>query len=265
MEKLQIPISEPSFEYDPLAHARLKADSINQLVGNLNDSDGYDCKLCKNRGYSAFLDGDRIFTDACQCLTIRRSITLMQQSGLRDKIRDCTFEKFVVTEPWQKAIKDAAMRYAAEPEGWFTLCGQSGCGKTHLCTAICRKLLYDGREVRYMLWRDEIVRIKDEAKNGTGVQGILEGFKNAEVLYIDDLFKSGEAKPSQADVNYAFEILNFRYNNPSLLTIISTELTEAELLDVDEAIGGRIYERSTSFTIGRSRERNYRIRKAVAL
>lgn len=265
MEKLQIPISVPSFEYDPLDHARMKAASLNSWEGNLNESDGYDCKLCKNRGYTAVASEDQIRTIECQCVTIRRSISRMQQSGLKDKIRDCTFDKFVATEPWQKAIKEAAMKYATEPEGWFTLCGQSGCGKTHLCTAICRKLLYSGRSVRYMLWRDEIVRIKDEAQNGTGVQNILEDFKNADVLYIDDLFKCGDAKPTAADVNYAFEILNFRYNNPNLLTIISTELTEAELLDVDEAIGGRIYERSTAYTIGRSRDRNYRIRKAVSL
>ena len=73
------------------------------------------------------------------------------------------------------------------------------------------------------------------------------------------------ARPTPADVNYAFEILNYRYNCPELITILSSELTEDELLDVDEAVGGRIYERARAFTIGRSREKNYRLRKAVRL
>lgn len=154
------------------------------------------------------------------------------------------------------------MEYARNPVGWFALCGQSGCGKTHLCTAICRELLLAGKNVRYMLWRDEIVRIK---QGGEEQQRILEDFKNVQVLYIDDLFKSGDARPTAADINYAFEILNYRYNCPELITILSSELTEDELLDVDEAVGGRIYERARAFTIGRSREKNYRIRKAVRL
>lgn len=83
-------------------------------------------------------------------------------------------------------------------------------------------------------------------------------------MYIDDLFKSGD-QPTAADINYAFEIINFRYNNPKLLTIISAELTEGELLDVDEAIGGRIYERSNAITNRISRSRNYRMRKAVSI
>ena len=91
------------------------------------------------------------------------------------------------------------------------------------------------------------------------------------MLYIDDLFKTGKdkydavVKPSVADINYAFEIINYRYNNPKLLTIISSELSEEELLDIDEAIGGRIYERAKTFTIAKNRDRNYRIRKAVTL
>ena len=124
-----------------------------------------------------------------------------------------------------------------------------------------------------MLWRDEIVKIKEAAKGDedSNLQDILEKYKNADVLYIDDLFKTGKdkmnnlVKPSVADINYAFEIINYRYNNPKLLTIISSELSEEELLDVDEAIGGRIYERAKTFTIAKNRDRNYRIRKAVTL
>jgi DNA replication protein DnaC len=195
----------------------------------------------------------------------------MKRSGLKDIITDYTFSKFEDTEPWQKSIKKAAMEYAKDPEGWFFLGGQSGAGKTHLCTAICREFLLAGKRVRYMLWRDDIVKIKGAVTDSEEYCKMIDEFKRVDVLYIDDLFKTGKAmdnsiqKPTAADVNVAFEIINFRYNNPGLLTIISSELSEDELMDIDEAIGGRIYERAKAFTIGKDRGRNYRIRRAVTL
>jgi DNA replication protein DnaC len=122
-----------------------------------------------------------------------------------------------------------------------------------------------------MLWRDDIVKIKGAVTDSEEYSKMIDEFKRVDVLYIDDLFKTGKdmyntvQKPTAADVNVAFEIINFRYNNPGLLTIISSELSEDELIDIDEAIGGRIYERAKAFTIGKDRSRNYRIRRAVTL
>lgn len=144
-------------------------------------------------------------------------------------------------------------------------------GKTHLCTAICREFLLAGRKVLYMLWRDEIVQLKANVNDAEAYRKIIDKYKTADVLYIDDLFKTGKTadqqnqKPTAADINAAFEIINYRYNNPALLTIISTELSEDELLDIDEAVGSRIYERAKAITIAKDRSRNYRIRKAVTL
>lgn len=265
--------------FDPKELARIKADDFNKGAGTRNEQDGYDCKICRNKALIAkFIENkDGSFRTAympCICEDIRISILRMKRSGLKDIIKDYTFDKFVATEPWQKAVKAAAMEYAKNPSGWFALCGQSGSGKTHLCTAICRELLLSGKRVVYMLWRDEIVKIKEAAKgseNSSELRDLLDKYKTADILYIDDLFKTGRAadntmpKPTPADINYAFEIINYRYNNPSMLTIISSELTEDELLDVDEAIGGRIYERAKTFTIAKNRDRNYRIKKAVTL
>ena len=282
MDKLQQILtrfgSETSFDMSPKDYEQFKVDGLNNTVGDRNLEDGYDCKLCKNKGtiYKLVDYGDGTYSHCaidCKCAEIRRSILRMKRSGLKDIIKDYTFDKFIDSEPWQKAIKEAAMDYAQNPDGWFALCGQSGAGKTHLCTAICREFLLSGKKVVYMLWRDEIVKIKEAAKGDedSNLQDILEKYKNADVLYIDDLFKTGKdkmnnlVKPSVADINYAFEIINYRYNNPKLLTIISSELSEEELLDIDEAIGGRIYERAKTFTIAKNRDRNYRIKKAVTL
>lgn len=260
----------------PREYEQFKVDGLNATEGNRNEEDGYNCNVCKNKGYVIKLveweDGSfhQVCTD-CKCAEIRNSIMRMKRSGLKDIIKDYTFDKFNDSEPWQKSIKSAAMDYAKNPEGWFFLGGQSGAGKTHLCTAICREFLLAGKKVMYMLWRDDVVKLKGALTDSEEYRKLIDRFKNADVLYIDDLFKTGVAidnsvqKPTGADINVAFEIINYRYNSPSLLTIISSELSEDELLDIDEAIGGRIYERAKAITIGKSRDRNYRIRKAVTL
>ena len=257
-------------------YEQYKVDGLNATEGNRHEEDGYHCDICKNKGWIVKLaeleDGSfhQVCCD-CKCVEIRNSIMRMKRSGLKDIIKDYTFDKFEATEPWQKAIKEAAMEYAKNPEGWFFLGGQSGAGKTHLCTAICREFLLAGKRVRYMLWRDDIVKIKGAVTDSEEYSKVIDRFKTVDVLYIDDLFKTGKAadnsvqKPTGADINVAFEIINYRYNNPSLLTIISSELTEDDLIDIDEAIGGRIYERAKAFTIGKSRDRNYRIKKAVTI
>lgn len=260
----------------PREYEQFKVDGLNETEGNRHLEDGYNCKHCKNKGYvfKVVDSEDGRFHQVCapcKCEDIRRSILRMKKSGLKDIIKDYTFDKFEDVEPWQKAIKEAAMNYAHNPEGWFFLGGQSGSGKTHLCTAICREFLLAGKRVVYMLWRDDIVKIKGALVDSEEYGSLIDRFKKADVLYIDDLFKTGKTadntvqKPTGADINVAFEIINYRYNNPALLTIISSELSEDELLDIDEAIGGRIYERAKSITIGKSRDRNYRIRKAVTL
>ena len=102
---------------------------------------------------------------------------------------------------------------------------------------------------------------------------MVERFKKAHVLYIDDLFKTGKnrdgivGRPTEADVTMAFEIIIYRYNNPDTLTIISSEWTQDDLLDIDEAVGGRIFERAgaSGISIAKDRSRNYRTRKAVTI
>ena len=244
--------------------AKNKADTYNRTDGTLT---GFSCRKCRNRG--GFLvpheDGSVTYQD-CSCMKQRRSLRRMENSGLQSQIRDKTFAAFEAGEPWQQKLKAGAEGYAEEGEGWFLLAGQSGCGKTHLCTAICRERLLQGREVVYMAWREEISRLKALSLDSEARDRQLKTLKTAELLYIDDLFKTGKSQglpmaPSAADLNLAFEILNFRYIQ-NLQTVISTELSFEELVDLDEALGGRILEKSAAsqFCIDRNISRNYRLR-----
>lgn len=61
------------------------------------------------------------------------------------------------------------------------------------------------------------------------------------------------------DVNLAFEFLNYRYNDLGLVTLLSTEKTVEELLDADEAVGSRVFERSRGYCL-RFSGKNRRLR-----
>ncbi len=255
---------------------KYKADCYNRSAGNLNDQDGYNCDKCHNKGlivraYQSENGGWNMAFRDCECMETRRTIGRMKRSGLKDIIRDYTFAKYQAVEPWQKQIKEAAVAYSKEPKGWFFVGGQSGSGKTHICTAICREFLLAGMPVQYMLWRDDVVKIKAAVTEPDSYKALIARYKDTKVLYIDDLFKTGKSpdgaaqRPTGADINVAFEIINYRYANPDLLTIISSECTVDQLLDIDEAVAGRIVERAKAFSLGPDRKKNWRLKGATEL
>lgn len=222
LSKLGLPLVP---QFDPAEFAKMKADSFNRSVGQLT---GPHCPNCNDRGILAVAkeDGSVAFRD-CECMKARKAYWKMERSGLAGVIRDMTFDRFEVRESWQKSLKARVEAYAKDPEGWLLLCGQVGGGKTHLCTAVCRQRLYAGDEVRYMPWREEIGKLKALSFDSEERSRTLSELKNAQILYIDDLFKTGKsadgtANPTAFDVSLAFEIINFRYINDRI-TLVSTE------------------------------------------
>lgn len=257
---------------------RIVADNVktlNEREGNRNETDGYNCDICKNKGYlfyareraDGYLEEVQTF---CKCQKIRRSIMRMKQSGLEPIVKKYTFAKYIATEEWQKTMLNTAREYAQNPEGrWLFLGGNCGCGKSHLCTAAAIYLLKKGNSVRYMQWREEAVTLKALVNTEEYAEKIKE-YKDCDILYIDDLFKTGRIdgmqKPTAADINLAFEILNFRIVNQKI-TIISTEHTFDELIDIDEGIAGRIAEKcgNALLSIGRDKRKDYRLRNITTL
>ena len=117
-----------------------------------------------------------------------------------------------------------------------------------------------GVDVRYMLWRDISVRAKALVNDEAEYKRLVDPLKTVRCLYIDDLFKTGKGQePTTGDVNLAFEILNNRYNDEKKLTIISTERDIEQLLNIDEAVGSRVYERSRDFYLQLSGKKNWRL------
>lgn len=247
--------------YSEETFCRLKCKAYNEQQGKLHERDGYICAKCNNRG---LISEPRQFNGhwtemsvECDCMRIRRALRQLERSGLKSIIRDYTFKTFEAGTELQRDIKMAAMRFVQDDDHtWFFVGGASGAGKTHICTAIAGHYLrHSTKSVRYMLWRDDVGRIKGNVDPTERDKAIRE-FKTADVLYIDDLFKSGWSnddgtqKPTAADIGVAFELINYRYNNPQLITIISSECMSTDILSIDEATGGRIVERTAPFGYG---------------
>lgn len=194
-------------------------------------------------------------------MTRRRSLRRMELSGLADLSKRYTFDSWQTPERWQSVAKDMALDYVATRSGWLLAVGRSGSGKTHICSAVCGRLIKAGIEARYVLWRDLTTRAKAILVDAAEYARLIEPLKTVPLLYIDDLFKTGKGqKPTTADVNLAFEILNARYNDSHKLTILSSELRVEDLLDLDEALGSRIYERSKRHYLNFSDKPNWRLR-----
>lgn len=213
-----------------------------------DDGTEVNCQKCNNRGMIAFLNDAGKFTlTPCKCAGHRRTIARLKQQGLFEAAKEKTLDKFTVTTEAQRGLKEIVQKYIADGNPrWLILCGQSGAGKTHLCTAAFVQIsMKQGTDGRYLLWNSDGRRIKAASKDGD--ESLLNEFKQTSLLYIDDLFKCKKgSEPSDADVRLAFELLDYRYAH-KLRTIISTEMPMEDISYLDEAIYRRIRERCGSY------------------
>ena len=248
----------------PISDPQKESDVLNSLDGDLT---GYDCPQCKNKGVIYLMDGNYVVSRECECMAVRRARALLQNSGLSEILKEYRLDNYKTGEKWQREFKSGAIRYLNDHDRkWFFAGGQPGVGKTHICTAMAAQFLEQGVPVRYMVWKEETTRIKGVINDESEYSKIINTLQSIPVLYIDDLFRPTKddrgmkRPPTPGDINIAWDILNHRYIN-NLPTIISTERTIDELIDIDEAIGSRIYQRTKAycFSFDTDRLKNYRL------
>jgi len=237
----------------------------------------YRCEKCHDTGWLEHTDGAGYqFVTKCSCRLAREAEQRLESSGLADAVQRQTFDAFICNTPDQQMVKNTATRYlnsllTAEKGDripWLYIGGNPGCGKTHICTAVCGELLKHNIAVKYMQWVDEARRLK-AGVNDDDFEEYVSDYIGVSVLYIDDLLKqkySPNPVFSEADIKIAFTILNARYimNKP---TIISSEWSLLDhLLPADEGVFSRVYERCNGYTVmvDRNPLNNYRLRRETA-
>jgi len=229
------------------------------------------CERCHDTGWiDVQEDGFRAVVK-CSCRLAREAEQRLKASGLESAVKEQTFDSFQVHNEIQSRMLTKARQYVellltskdSPRRPWLFIGGNPGSGKTHICTAVCGEILKHNISVRYMQWLNEVRKLK-AVVNDDNFEDMVADYINVSVLYIDDLLKQKYTKNpvfSEADIKVAFTILNARYimNKP---TIISTEWNLMDnLLDADEGVFSRVYERCKGFTVNipRSPENNYRL------
>lgn len=216
----------------------------------------YECDICKDEEW---IEDDKTGRYVpCKCRELKQIKRILENSGISQAFQNKTFDNFEVKNKPSiiTKAKNMAIKYLEEFENIkntdnnsIALLGQVGSGKTHLTIAIVNALMRKGIPVRYMQYREDIMKIKQAANDDENYNKEIGKFKNSTVLLIDDLFKgavttgrNGRKYVNDADVRAMFEILNYRYlkNAPF---IISSEYRINDLLDFDEGVGSRVVQR----------------------
>lgn len=245
---------------------KMRIDGYNDAEGNLKE---FDCPKCKNKGYimhkrkNELYGYDEEYLTECDCMERRRVLNKARKSGLGSYLNK-TFDDFNTIEPWQSSVKEKAIKYVNDDsKKWFIMLGQSGAGKTLICSIIANELLNNrDRTVLYITWTDFIGRLKRDimSDGSASVSEYLDLIKNVDVLFIDELLK----KYNETDLRYIIEIINYRYT-AGLQTIVTSERTVSELLDIDEATIGRMIENAGPYitNIGKDRKKNQRLKGLI--
>lgn len=230
--------------------------SVNNRNGNI---EGFWCDKCKNKGYTMYIKDGYEVSKECGCMKKRRMIAIAKQSGIWESLSKMKFDNYICDADWQKHVKTIAMNYAKSKSGWFFIGGQTGAGKTHICTAISGALIKAGYELKYVLWRDLLHNIQGMQFDYGNYNSKMQKLREVDALYIDDFLKS--QKNTESELNIAFEIINDRYISQKL-TIISSEMTLSDIYSLDEAIAGRITQMcgDNVITIATDAKKNMRIK-----
>ena len=251
---------------------RRRCESNNKIQGTL---EGYNCTECNNNGFTyepRFIEGYGWQETAvvCNCMKIRNVLKRLKKSGLEDAIHK-KFDTYVTDTEWRVQLKGMVLNWLKQEGSWLYIGGATGSGKTHLCVAAMLKLLKQGKEVYYMLWRKDAPKLKSVVNDVDAYEKMMSELMNVDVLYIDDLFKTGRTetgasqKPTVADINLAFEIINHRYVT-NKVTVITSECVMSELIDIDQALAGRIVEKAGPYCVSlKGKDKDWRLKGGVTL
>lgn len=236
-------------------------DMFNNRAGTLNETDGVNCDICKNKGWVYYhkeenkgtIYEDEIYVKDCQCKVKRNIIENITKSGLLEAFKTQTFNSYEAKEKWQIEAKKLAMEYTKTTDNeWFLYSGFTGCGKTHLATAISFEFIKKGYSYHYMKFSSEIVKLTKDMQNfnesiKANAERDFNKLLNVDVLYIDDFLKLNE-RDKDSIYETLFTLINHRYINKKR-TIITTEYSKKDIMAYDGATGGRILERARGFSI----------------
>ncbi len=190
----------------------------------------YECHKCNDSGF--------VGAKMCECMRRDLILAAFESSGIGTLLRTQGFDTFKLDyypageERDRMArnlelLREYAERFTAKSDS-LIFCGQTGLGKTHLSTAVARRVIERGFDVYYTTAL-QMFGDFEHARFGTeiGMESVvsLDRYTNCELLILDDL---GTEVSNQFTNSCLYMVLNERINK-GLPTIISTNLTGKEI------------------------------------
>lgn len=194
----------------------------------------------------------------------RRAVERVKRNSHMPKsCAEKSVQNFVGDLQWQKEMRTVVKRWCIQKEWkkntptnkeWIILCGQPGTGKTHLASACANWLLEQGFSVFYERWAEVMQQVRSHDTS------LLEYCKRVQVLFLDDLYKGSNFTPME--MKATAELIDHRYAN-DLITIVTTEKDQNQLIEIDEATFSRIVEKANDswYIVPKQEQHNYRFRK----
>lgn len=240
-------------------------DWANNTDGTPRDGGPY-CEKCRNKRMIHYFDWETGYewVEYCECYPALKAMRNIRKSGLGEYIKNLTFANFERKAEYQKQMYDLAQEFFhSNGQSWFAIFGQTGAGKTHICTALCGELLNRGQSLIYLRWAVEIKRIKMLGGGSNGYVDEMDKIFAHDVIYIDDLFKCSRGRtPTDAEIDIAFELIDNALSQRKIL-ILSGETTLEQIRDIDEATAGRIKKECGKYLlqIKHDADKNYRLKE----
>ena len=151
----------------------------------------------------------------------------------------------------QQDNMDAAYRlafdFAKNPEGWLVFMGVTGCGKTHLASAVVNYRYEQGKPALFVVVPDFLDHLRSafNPESKVSYDRLFESVKTAPLLVLDDF---GEQSTNPWVKEKLYQLINYRYNS-RLPTVITTRLSLDEIMsEVDSSISSRLVDRKISVT-----------------
>ena len=203
----------------------------------------YTCKKCSDSGF--------IETKLCDCFKEALIKENINSSGMNKLMQKQSFDNFDIERYKDNAViykkmkhhlmyaKNFAENFEDNKSKTVLFIGKTGTGKTHLTTAIARRVLECGYEVLYESTQNILAEFEEEKfRSGYGHrEPITDKYLECELLIMDDL---GTEFSTQFSLSCLYNIINTRQNR-GLATIISTNISlEALRTTYDDRITSRI-------------------------
>lgn len=203
----------------------------------------YECPACSDSGYV----GIRM----CDCMKRALILAGYESSGIGKSIESQSFDNFSLdyyktderTFRSMTSVLNACRSYAEsfdpEKSGNLLMLGGTGLGKTHLSSAIARRVIEGGFDVRYTTAINLFGDFETEQFGNRVPRGELtDAYFDCDLLILDDL---GTELVNQFTVSCLYNLLNVRINR-RLPILISTNLDQRALLDTySERITSRLF------------------------